>query len=163
MRRLLRDVRISLETVNLSDEDRDDAITCFTRFVAEMAKSAPHPDRLMRYWRWLDELAPTAAHELATSEIIQHQSMRWGDCIQPKGGFLNERAAKEFVQKIADKQVRDALEWAYGQMVELSFWKAVRPEGGFDLLYFYRLLASCFEEGYYKAQIPEARPTNDPW
>jgi hypothetical protein len=113
---------------------------------------------LLRYWRRIDELAPAAAHALARAEPVQRRSLRWGEGIQPRSGYLNERAAREFVESVADPRIRSALGWAHAVMLELSLFEQQRPEGAFDLLYLYRFLARWFESPYLKLELPPADP-----
>ena len=158
LRNLLREIRLSINTISIPPEDRADVVDSFRRFVAELAKSDPDADRLMRYWRRIDELAPTTAHELARIETVQRLSLRWGEGIQPRGGYLNERAAREFVEATTDPRIRRVLEWAHYQMVWLSASEWLRPEGAFDLLYFYRVLAKWFESPHLKVEFPLDEP-----
>ena len=88
--------------------------------------------------------------------------MRWGDCIQPKGGFLNERAARDYVKSIENCQSRQALEAIYNEIVYLSCFRGIRPQGAFDVLYVYRVLASCFERGWLNSKLPEP-DDDDSW
>jgi hypothetical protein len=133
-KRLLKEVRISLETVYLSAEDREDVADSLRRLARELNKPEPDPDRLQRYWWRIDDLAPTAGHELARAEAIQQRSLRWGEGIRPKGGYLNEAAAREFADSVTDPHLRQVLERAHAAMVQLSLTEKVRPEGAFDLL-----------------------------
>jgi hypothetical protein len=144
-KRILREVRISIDTIVLSAEDKADVFDVCRKFAVEISKPEPSPDRLLRYWNWMNELAPTAAHELAKSATVQRLSMRWGECIQAKGGFINETAAEAYVRSIQDRRIRDAVASAHGVMLELSMFEGVRPEGAFDLLYFYKCLASWLQ------------------
>jgi hypothetical protein len=155
LRRLLKEVRISIDTVHLSVEDRTDLIESFRRFTAELSKPEPRPDRLWRFWSRVDDLAPTVGHELARADPIQQLSSLNGFGIQPRGGFLHEAAAAELVQTIADPRIRTALGMAYRQMVQLSSREGVRPEGTFDLLYFYKLLASLLKSSEFTIRAPQ--------
>jgi hypothetical protein len=154
VKRLLREARIAIESVYLPSEDKEDVADSLRRFAKELGNPYRHPERLMRYWARINDLAPTVAHMLAKSEAVQELSMCWGDCIQTKGGFLNEIPAREFVESIEDPSVRYALEWAFAQMLEMSFFEGTRPEGTFDLLYFYKLLASLLDTPYIQVKLP---------
>ncbi|MCA9068022.1 MAG: hypothetical protein KDA84_03830 [Planctomycetaceae bacterium] len=145
LHKCLWEIRLSIDTLYLPDEDKLDVINTFCRFVTELRKPEPHSERLFRYWRWIDELAPTVAHELAQLESIRQLSLLWGEGIRAKGGFLNERAAREFVEAITDPHIRQSLEWMYSKMLELSLFDNIRPEGTFDLLFFYRMLTEWFD------------------
>jgi hypothetical protein len=95
---------------------------------------------------------------LAQAEPVQRLSLRWGEGIRPRGGYLNERAAREFVESVADARIRGALGWAHAVMLELSLFEQLRPEGAFDLLFLYRFLARWFESPYLKVELPPADP-----
>lgn len=161
LKRALREARIAIESVYLSDVDKEDLADSLQRFARELANPQRHPERLKRYWGRIYDLAPTVGHLLSTSEAIQEASLWWGDHIQPKGGFLNEGPAREYVEAIDDPQIRLALEWAYAVICEMSYMDGVRPEGPFDLLYFYKLLAGLLRPPYFEVKMPVPRPTED--
>lgn len=153
VRDLLKEARIAIESVYLSLEDKEDVADSLRRFATELSWPARHPERLMRYWNRIMDLAPTVGHLLATSEEIQQLSMWWGDSIRPKGGFLNEAKARDYVESIEDPSIRAVMAWAYSRMAELSFFERTRPEGAFDLLYFYKL----FDAPYIELKSPAPR------
>ncbi len=126
------------------------------RFAKELANPQRNPERLRRYWGRINDLAPTVGHLLSTSEAIQEASLWWGDCIQPKGGFLNEGPAHEYVETIDDRQIRRALEWAYAGICETLYMDGVRPEGPFDLLYFYKLLGGLSSHPVHRGEDARA-------
>jgi hypothetical protein len=161
VKRLLRDARVSIESLYLPDEDKEDLGGSIRRFAREVSNPDRHPERLMRYWRRIEELSPTIGHMLAKSEAIQELSLCWGACIQPKGGFLNESSAREFVESVGDPQIRTALEWAYATMWERSLFDGDRPEGAFDLLYFYKVLASLLDSPYIEVKLPSPNSGTD--
>jgi hypothetical protein len=162
VKRLLKEARIAIESVYLPAEDKDDVADSLLRLARELSSANRHPERMMRYWTRINDLAPTVAHQLAKSEDIQRLSLCWGDCIQPKGGFLNESTARQFVESLDDPEIRTALKWFYAQIVQMSIFKGDRPEGTFDLLYFYKVLAWLFSTPYVEVRLASPRST-DSW
>jgi hypothetical protein len=154
VKRVLRDARVSVESLYLPKEDKEDLADSLRRFAKEVSNSDRHPERLMRYWRRIDDLSPTIGHMLAKSEAVQELSLCWGTCIEPRGGFLNESPAREFVESVCDPELRTALEWAYAGMCERSLFEGERPEGAFDLLYFYKVLAGLLDSPYIDVKFP---------
>lgn len=159
LKRLLADVRVSLETVFLSALDREDVLDSFRRLTEELGRTMPDAERLMRYWNRINDLAPTAGHQLAESPAIRELSLQAGDSIQPRGGFLNEAAAAAFVQSVESPSIRRVLEEAHTAMKDLSLYEGRRPEGAFDLLYFYQLLAWWFRRAGSEETSPSPRPS----
>jgi hypothetical protein len=159
VKRLLKDVRIALESAYLSATDKEDVADSLRRFARELSSPDRHPERLMRYWSRIDDLAPTAADMLAKSEAVQELSMCWGTTIRPKGGYLNEAQAREFVESVDDNGLRAALEWAYACILEMSFFAGIRPEGTFDLLYFYKLMALLLSTPYIEVKLSSVEST----
>lgn len=161
LRQLLKDVRLSLDTVHLTAEDREDVLESFRHFTAELCKPTPRPERLWRFWSRVDDLAPTAGHALAQAEAIQQLSQVGGFGIHPRGGFLNEVAAGKFVASVEDARIKQVLGLAYRQLLTLAQREGVRPEGAFDLLYFYKAIAALAQQpGLHVATLPAEQVTS---
>ena len=54
-----------------------------------------------------------------------------------------------------------ALEWAYAGICKTLYMDGVRPEGPFDLLYFYKLLGGLLRTPYIEVKMPAPRSTGD--
>jgi hypothetical protein len=144
-RECCRETRLLIESCPLSDEDRDDIVDSWRRFSQEMSRAEPHAERLERYWRRIDEISPSVSHRFACSPSVRRRSETWfARSIRPRGGFVREREAADLRGKIDDPKALLWIDVAYTVMINLSRLRGFRPEGAFDLCYFYTVLLEIF-------------------